>query len=145
MTDEADGVALYEKFVNAFNQRDYDAMDAIMIADFTDHHPGLVDVTSLQVYKRNLAFVFDTLEMRAAAEEVAQFGDRVFTRIRLTGRHVGPFFGLQPTGRSVTWYTHEIWRQDAGRFVERWAVDDLYSLLAQLGVSLPQWQDPMVA
>lgn len=145
MTDGTDGVALYQQFLNAFNERDLDAMDAIMVVDFTDHHPGLVDVTSLDVYKRNLQFVFETLEMRGDAEEVAPFGDRVFTRIRLSGRHVGPFFGLEPTGRSVTWYTHEIWRHVAGRFVERWAVDDLFSLMAQLGVSLPQWQDPVAA
>lgn len=133
------------QFVDAFNRKDYDAMDAVMTADFTDHHPGLVDVTSLDVYKRNLAFVIDALEMRADPEEVAERGDRVFTRIRLSGRHVGRFFGVEPTGRAVTWYTHEIWRHAGGKFVERWAVDDLFSLLAQIGVPLPQWQDPGAA
>lgn len=140
-TAGTDGAALYGQFVDAFNRRDYDALGRIMTADFTDHHPGLTDVTSLDEYRRNLAFVIDALEMRADPEEVAGLGDRVFTRIRLSGRHVGPFLGLAPTGRAVTWYTHEIWRQAGGMFVERWAVDDLFSLLAQLGVPLPQWQD----
>lgn len=133
--------ALYMRFADAFNERAYDRLDEVMVEDFVDHHPGLVDVTSLAVYKRNLAAVIDALEMRATPEDVAASGDRVYTRIRLTGRHVGRFLGLEPTGNEVVWYTHEIWRVRDGMFTERWAVDDLLSLVAQLGMRVPGWGD----
>jgi len=132
---------LYLRFADAFNNRDYDLLDDVMVSDFIDHHPGLVDVTSLAVYKKNLAAVIDALEMIATPEEIVAAGDKVFTRIKLTGRHVGKFLGLAPTGKQLLWYTHESWRVADGKFVERWAVDDLLSLVGQLGAPVPGWDD----
>jgi predicted ester cyclase len=132
---------LYLKFADIFNRRDYDQLDEVMVADFVDHHPGLVDVTSLAVYRKNLAGVIDALEMVATPEDVVGAGDKVFTRILLTGRHVGDFLGQAATGNELRWYTHELWRVADGRFVERWAVDDLLTLVGQLGVPLPSWGD----
>ncbi|MFC0547843.1 ester cyclase [Kutzneria chonburiensis] len=132
---------LYLKFADIFNRRDYDQLDEVMVADFVDHHPGLVDVTSLEVYRKNLAGVIDALEMVATPEDVVGAGDQVFTRILLTGKHVGDFLGQAPTGNELRWYTHELWRVEDGRFVERWAVDDLLTLVGQLGVPLPSWGD----
>jgi predicted ester cyclase len=113
-----------------------------MSADFLDHHPGLVDVTELSTYKRNLAAVMNATEMKARIDDVVAAGDKVFTRITLTGRHVGDFLGVPATGNSLEWVTHELWRAEDGRMVERWAVDDLVTLLHQMGVTLPQWSDP---
>jgi len=130
---------LYLRFADAFNRRAYDQLGEVMADDFVDHHPGLVDVTSLAVYAKNLAAVIDALEMTATPEDVVAVDDKVFTRIRLGGRHVGKFLGIAPTGNEVGWYTHELWRVADGKFVERWAVDDLLSLVGQLGVPLPGW------
>jgi predicted ester cyclase len=140
MTAVISGVELYMRFAEAFNARDYAALDEVMVADFVDHHPGLVDVASLDVYKRNLKFVIDALEMVAHPEDVIESGDKVFTRIKLTGRHVGKFFGVEPTGAALEWYTNELWRFEGGKMVERWAVDDLVSLFAQMGVPMPTWE-----
>jgi predicted ester cyclase len=112
-----------------------------MSADFLDHHPGLVDVTELGTYKRNLAAVMNATEMKARIDDVVAAGDKVFTRITLTGRHVGDFLGVPATGNRLEWVTHELWRAEDGRMVERWAVDDLVTLLHQMGVTLPQWSD----
>ena len=95
----------------------------------------------MAVYKKNVAAVTDALDMRAVPEEIVGVDDKVFTRIRLTGRRAGYFLGVPPTGNPVEWYTHELWRVENGKFVERWAVDDLVSLLGQIGVPLPQWAD----
>lgn len=142
MTEQSDGVALYMRFADYFNKREYDKLDEVMTQDFLDHHPGLVDVTSLDIYKRNLKAVIDATEMIAHPEEVVQADDKVFTRIKLTGRHVGRFLGIDPTGNEVEWYTNELWRVEDGKMVERWAVDDLFGLVAQMGVELPAWEDP---
>jgi predicted ester cyclase len=130
---------LYRRFADAFNRRAYDQLDEVMAVGFVDHHPGLVDVTSLAEYKKNLAAVIEALQMTATPEEVVGAGDQVFTRIRLTGRHVGTFLGVAPTGNDLDWYTHELWRVEGGVFVARWAVDDLVSVLGQMGVPLPMW------
>ena len=141
---DAPHAKLYLRFAEIFNARDYDRLGEVLTVDFTDHHPGLVDVTSRETYTRNLAAVIAALDMRAEPEQILVTDDTVSTRIRLTGKHVGPFLGLEPTGADLDWYTHEIWRvgAEADRFVERWAVDDLISLLAQTGFPLPTWSDP---
>lgn len=130
---------LYMEFVDTFNRRAYDRLGDVLADGFVDHHPGLVDVTGLLPYRQNLAAVIDALEMVASPEDVVAVDDKVFTRIRLSGRHVGTFLGLAPTGNAVSWYTHELWRVADGRFVERWAVDDLLTLLGQMDVPLPSW------
>jgi predicted ester cyclase len=132
---------LYLRFAEIFNARDFDHFNEVMAVDFVDHHPGLVDVTGLATYRMNLAAVMDMLEMHADPEEVVGSEERVFTRIRLSGRHVGDFLGVPATGNPIEWYTHELWRVADGRFVERWAVDDLLTLLGQMGVELPTWRD----
>ena len=138
----APAAQLYLRFAELFNARDYDRLGEVLAAGFTDHHPGLVDVEGLPVYRRNLAAVIAALEMRAEPEQVLADGDTVSTRIRLTGRHVGPFLGIEPTGARLDWYTHEIWRVEGDTFAERWAVDDLIGLLGQTGYPLPAWSDP---
>jgi ketosteroid isomerase-like protein len=60
--------------------------------------------------------------------------------VRLVGRHVGKFLGVPASGARLEWFTHEIWRVAGGRFVERWAVDDLAGLFRQMGVALPAWR-----
>lgn len=133
---------LYRRFADIFNSRDYDALDEVMTQDFIDHHPGMVDVTELSVYKRNLKAVIEATEMIAHIEDIIEVGDKVFTRIKLTGKHVGTFLGVPASGSDLEWYTHELWRAADGKMVERWAVDDLLTVVQQMGVSLPMWQDP---
>jgi predicted ester cyclase len=139
---EDPGARLYLVFAEIFNARDYERLDEVLTADFTDHHPGLVDVAGLAEYRRNLAAVVQALDMRAEPRDVASAGDMVYTRVKLTGRHVGTFLGLESTDNGLSWYTHEIWRIHGNRFCERWAVDDLHGLLGQMGYPLPSWTDP---
>jgi len=141
MTASTGNEQLYLRFAKIFNDRDYDLLDEVMAREFVDHHPGLVDVTSLAVYRDNLRAVIGALEMTATPEDVAAADDRVFTRVRLTGRHVGTFLGVAPTGNPLSWYTHELWRVEDGKLAERWAVDDLVTLMGQLGVPLPTWSE----
>lgn len=134
------GDALYREFAALLNERAYDRLGEVLSEGFTDHHPGLVDVADRATYTANLAAVVAALEMVAEPVEVRVAGDRVFTRVRLVGRHAGDFLGVPASGARLEWYTHEIWRVAAGRFVERWAVDDLAGLFRQLGVALPEWR-----
>lgn len=130
---------IYWRFAEILNAREYDKLGEVMVDDFVDHHPGLVDVTDLTTYTNNLKFVVDALEMVAEVEDVLEAGDKVFTRVKLVGKHVGTFLGIQPTNKPVVWYTNELWRAENGKMVERWAVDDLLSLIAQMDYPVPSW------
>jgi predicted ester cyclase len=49
-----------------------------------------------------------------------------------TGTHHGTFFGVEPTGRSVTIQEFAFYRVEAGRIAEVWGMDFHVNLLEQL-------------
>jgi predicted ester cyclase len=59
-------------------------------------------------------------------------GDKVVARWTCTGTHRGPFVGLAPTGKRVTFIGINIFRLRDGKIVERWAIEDVLSLMQQL-------------
>ena len=64
-------------------------------------------------------------------------GDLVMQRSTVTGTHLGPWFGVPPTGKRATWTAMEVYRVAGGKIVEQWLNEDWTSVLQQLG-ALPQ-------
>lgn len=136
MTSEQDNIKLYSRLPEAMNSRNYDELDNIFDASFFDHHPGW-DLPSLADYKKALVAVHSALDMMVSLDFVFAADDKVVTKVTLTGTHKDAFLGIPPTGNHVSWTSLEIFRVENGKFVERWAQDDLASLIRQLGVPLP--------
>ena len=63
--------------------------------------------------------------------------DKVVVRASTVGTHTGPFMGIPPTGRSVTWSFVDIYRIGDGKIVEHWIETDRMSLMQQLGLVPP--------
>lgn len=132
MPVKQDYVTLYRRFLDAFNAGDYDGIDAVLADSFLDHHPGF-DVNNREQYKQAMRMARETVAVRGDLDAIEPLdGDRVLVRATLSGRHQAAIFDRPPTGRAVSWKTIEIWRADGGRFVERWAQDDLLGLVNQL-------------
>jgi predicted ester cyclase len=70
---------------------------------------------------------------RAEILDLLAEGDKVVTRKVFTGRHTGPFQGIEPTGRDVEIHVIDIVRVTDGQIVEHWNCVDRLGLLAQLG------------
>ena len=136
MSLEQDNINLYLRFLKAMNAANYEDLELIFDASFVDRHPGF-NLNSFADYKNALKTAHQEIELQASLDEIIAIDNQVITRATLTGKHVGLFFGIPPTGKKVNWTTTEIWRIDRGQFVERWAQDDLLGLMRQLGVSLP--------
>jgi steroid delta-isomerase-like uncharacterized protein len=64
-------------------------------------------------------------------------GDKVVARTTMTGTHLGDFFGIPPTGRSVTLTGVHIMRVADGKIAEHWGNNDDLGLMRQLG-ALPE-------
>ncbi len=133
----AQNLQVVSKILSAVNDRDYDVLDAIMAADFTDHHPGAgVGITSREDYRNALKYMHAALEMRAELDFSFAHDDKVMTRVHLFGKHTGDFMGIAPTGKDVQWTTMEIFRLENGMIQERWAEDDMAGLVSQMGVKV---------
>lgn len=102
----------------------------IVLHGYVGVHPGL---ESVKEYYETFWSAFP--DSRAKAEDIVEHGDRVALRLLITGTHLGPFLGIAPTGRTVSFAGMTILRFHDGKCVERWSVTDSVSLLIQLGLN----------
>jgi hypothetical protein len=58
----------------------------------------------------------------------------------VSGKHVGNFFGIEPTGNSFSYLAAHIHRLDNGKVVEHRAIRDDLRFMMQLGVIEPAKQ-----
>ena len=75
----------------------------------------------------------DALDARYEIEDLLAEEDKVAVRFTVTGTHVGPFAGVEPTGESLEFGGMAIFRLEEGRIVEQRAVEELGRLYAQVG------------
>jgi SnoaL-like polyketide cyclase len=59
---------------------------------------------------------------------------RLFLFLTVSGKHVGNFFGIQPTGRSFSYQAVQIHSIDDGKIVEHKAIRDDLRFMLQLGL-----------
>lgn len=138
MSDDSINVQIGRRMMNAINARDFAAFDELMTEDFVAHQYGISqDMHGREAYKQQLIWAVEVFDMKANIEIMFSQGDRTVTRVTLSGRHVGDFLGRPPTGTTVEWTTIETYRLENGKLKERWAIDDMWRLLTQLGVKLP--------
>ncbi|MFC4063381.1 ester cyclase [Actinoplanes subglobosus] len=131
-------LALCRKVSDAVNARRYDDMDALFAPDFVDHNPAW-SVDNLQALKSLIAGAQDALDFRAGLDALYPAADdRVIMQITFTGRHVKPIFGVEPTGKDVSWTSIEVYRIENDLVAERWVQADTAGLMRQVGVTLPQ-------
>lgn len=65
--------------------------------------------------------------MQQVAEE-----NRVVTYIVSKGRHSGAFYGIPPTGKTISTSVIRIDRVQDGKIAEHWSVSDAAGLMQQL-------------
>ena len=70
-------------------------------------------------------------------EDIVVQGDKVAVKLRITGTHTGPIFGLPGSGRQVDFRDMTICTLRDGRIVEQSGLSDNLSLFAQLGLMEP--------
>jgi steroid delta-isomerase-like uncharacterized protein len=121
--------------IEALNSGDLDAAEALTHPDFFNHEavasrangPQGLRATFANLRSAFAGFRFEPLDVIAE-------GDKVVVRARVSGRHVGEFAGMQPTGREFSVQHIHIWRLAEGQIVEHWATRDDVGAMRQLGV-----------
>jgi steroid delta-isomerase-like uncharacterized protein len=70
-------------------------------------------------------------------EEMIAEDDKVAARFTMRGTHLGAFFGVPPTGKTIAVQAMNFYRLSRGQFVEERGQPDLLGLLQQIG-AMPQ-------
>jgi predicted ester cyclase len=115
--------ALVRRFFEAQVEGDLHAMKEMMSADFVDHSvlpgqdPGREGYLRLEAEDRA-----SFSDIRRIIEDQACEGDKVITRLTLSGTHDrGEFAGLAPTGTEMFFTAIVIHRVSGGKIVEEWS------------------------
>jgi len=77
-------------------------------------------------------------------DEMIADGNRVMVRWTFSGTHQGEFFGLQATGKKISYSGINIFCIENGRIAEVWDIYDRLWMWQQLGV-LPQVKEAIAA
>jgi steroid delta-isomerase-like uncharacterized protein len=136
----ADNKELARRFYEVvFNGGEIDRVEEFCTEDFVDHEegpPGLPEgIEGVKAFVQMFREGFS--DLHASVEDVLEEGDRVATRVRVTGTHDGEFMGFTPSGNRIDIETMDIVRIVDGKAAEHWGLTDNMALLMQIG-ALPE-------
>ena len=111
-----------------------EAADALLAPDAAVR--GSLGVTAsgpdgLRAYVRLARAAFP--DLRLDVEQILVDRDRVAARVRYSGTHLGPLYGVAATGRAVSYPGVTLFRVAGGRIAEVWSVGDTLSVMTQVG------------
>jgi steroid delta-isomerase-like uncharacterized protein len=66
-------------------------------------------------------------------DDLVTMGNRAAARMSFTGIHRERFFGVEATGRTITWAGGAFFTTDGERITELWVLGDIDSVKQQLG------------
>jgi steroid delta-isomerase-like uncharacterized protein len=130
---------LYEEVLNEGN---LDMLPDLYTASYVNHAApfGLsTGVDGLRILFREFQIAFP--DQHIVGEEWIEHEDRVVCRWRLTGTHLGPFFGIPATGRPIVMTGIDIERIEDGLIAEHWGGEDMLGVLQQVG-AIPRSFEP---
>jgi steroid delta-isomerase-like uncharacterized protein len=137
MAAEANTTVARRYYDEVLNEGQIDVLDELAVSDYEEHDPLPGQGEGLAGLKDRVGALRQALGQNFTVEDVIAEGDRVAVRWIGSGRHVGDFLGIPPTGRSFTIAGIDVHRFRDGRMSEHWHVVDQLALLQQLGL-IPQ-------
>jgi predicted ester cyclase len=130
------------RFVEEVNKGNFDALDEILASDVKDHQPlppGLPSgLAGLKAFFNAQRTAFP--DLKVTIDDITADGDKVWDRLTVRATNTGPFMGMPPTGKRVTFEVFDISRFAGGKVVEHWGVADNLGMMQQLGVVPPLGQ-----
>ena len=137
-TEEAHNKALIHACADRINAQDLDGALTFFGPNYAEHSSltgALAGVAAVRAFYGALLAGFP--DAQTTMLDIIAERDKVVVRASMEGTHSGPFMGIPPTGRSVTWSFIDIYRIVDGKIVEHWVETDQMSLMQQLGLVPP--------
>ena len=127
--------ALVRRIIDeAWNQGKLEVIDEAFAPDYQEHNPRPGQELGIEGYKGGV------LMMRAAfpdllldLHDIIAENDRTAVRYTLRGTHDGELMGVPASGQRVSSDGMVFARFEDGKVVERWGVQDMLTLLQQIG------------
>jgi predicted ester cyclase len=118
------------------NNKRLAALDRHFDESFLDNSPPLPGMPvpgDLGSFKRTICRLIAAFpDVHFVCEDVIAEADRVTVRFTASGTYRGPYKGISPTGRKVTWTGVHIFRLANGKVTEWWSSVDRLAIMRQL-------------
>jgi steroid delta-isomerase-like uncharacterized protein len=127
--NKATARSFYEDFSN------WDKVVGLLSPDYFSYSagaPGPLSRDQHEAMVRSAVAAFPDLKI-TIEDQIAE-GDKVITRLSTTGTHLGDFMGMSATGKSFTMEGGTLDRIVDGKIVEHRTIDDVMSMMRQLGL-----------
>lgn len=131
----ANATLFAELVTTAFNRGDLAAVDGYFHPSFVDHAPWPGHPADVGGFKAGLAEMrtsFPDIQFRI--ERTIAEGDLLVVHSWMSGSHLGPFMGAEPSGKSFNVEAIDIVRMQDGRIAEHWGLIDTAKMGEQLGL-----------
>ena len=130
MSQEQNKAIVRRFFEEVWNQQKENVIDEIFASTIVFNGQSITRDTLKQALAgRRTAFA----DIHVTVDDQVAEGEKVSTRRTWRASHRGPYRGVAPTGKQVTWTQISVVRFSQERIVEDWAVSDELSILQQLG------------
>lgn len=124
--------ALALRLIDAYNTGDLSVLEELVAPDYVQHSPGVPpDRQAMIVFFKTFLTSFP--DGHFEVEDILGEGDKVLIRWTCRGTQSGPWMGVPPTGRRVSFMGMDLWRFAGGQLVEAWFLADTMGLFQQLG------------
>lgn len=137
MSVKEENKEIVRRYLNAFNERDRDALSELLAEGVVEHgiHEELHGFDEIWDF---LQAHFDTFpDYSGTTEAMIAEGDTVAVRYTVSGTHTGEYRDVEPTGHEVRWTGMVMYRIEDGEIAEIWLEEDRLGLLEQLEVVDP--------
>ena len=135
--------ALVRRFYEEIDRGNLAAMDELVAENYIDHSPP--PFPGLSPGRAGLKQAFEIFWVatpgRHEIEDQLAEGDKVVTRIRVTGTHEADLPGITKTGNKLETTATVTHRVEGGKLAEKWSNKDELGFLQQLGV-IPAADEP---
>jgi predicted ester cyclase len=129
------------RLVERFYQEVWNKADEAVAGEIL--HPDFHFRASLGLERLGLAGFVDYMRSIHAAladytcviEDLIATERRAAARLRFCGIHRGPFFGVAPTSREISWSGAAFFTTDRSRITELWVLGDIDAVKRQLGTT----------
>ena len=112
-------------------------IDEIVASDVIYHYPNNVTVNGLDSIKESSPQFHKAVpDLKHTIEFMVAEGEFVTTRYTWRGTHKGEYWGVEPTGKELTFTLIDVCRVKDGKIVEAWIEADFLGVMQQLGMEL---------
>lgn len=133
--EEENNKAIIVAFTEAFNHRNYTAIEQYVAENITEHRPGVMSGRNSTIdFLKSLSDAFP--DFQTTVDHMVTEGDRVVVFTTTNGTHQGEFIfapGVPPSGKQITFKTADLYRISNGQLVEHWDVIEILDMLSAIG------------